>query len=145
MLREYLCEDYRPDEGMYVPLVCTAMASVARRCVIPLPDWPGYDNRARINVPSATGENWKLSAVSGQSRNFLDYFRSSGWRILCCGKTLSIRMGLRISARRLFAVRLGYSEKQVVRTLHTSKSMPVYMKYFSERITLSFPGGRPRL
>ncbi len=51
----------------------------------------------------------------------------------------------RIINSRLFAVRLGYSEKQVVRTLHTSKSMPVYMKYFSERITLSFPGGRPRL
>lgn len=59
MVRDYLCEDYRPDKEMYVPLVCTAMASVARLCVIPLPDWLGYDNRARINVPSTTGDNWK--------------------------------------------------------------------------------------
>ncbi len=44
---------------MYLPLVCTAMASVSKLCVIPLQDWLGYDNRARINVPSTTGENWR--------------------------------------------------------------------------------------
>ncbi len=59
MVREYLCETYRPDEEMYLPLVCTAMASVSKLCVIPLQDWLGYDNRARMNVPSTTGNNWK--------------------------------------------------------------------------------------
>ena len=40
-------------------LVCTAMASVGRWCVIPLQDWLGLDNRARINHPSTLGGNWR--------------------------------------------------------------------------------------
>ena len=58
-VREYLCDFKHKDEEMYLPLVCTAMASVSKLCVIPLQDWLGYDNRARINVPSTTGENWR--------------------------------------------------------------------------------------
>lgn len=59
MVREYLCDFKREDKEMYLPLVCTAMASVSKLCVIPLQDWLGYDNRARMNVPSTTGENWR--------------------------------------------------------------------------------------
>lgn len=59
MVREYLCQDCRPDEEMYLPMVYAAMASVSRLCVIPLQDWLGYDNRARMNVPSTTGTNWR--------------------------------------------------------------------------------------
>ena len=35
------------------------MASVGRWCVIPLQDWLGLDNRARINHPSTLGGNWR--------------------------------------------------------------------------------------
>lgn len=59
MVRDYLCEYSRADNEMYYPLVCMAMASVSKLCVIPLQDWLGYDNRARMNVPSTTGNNWK--------------------------------------------------------------------------------------
>ncbi len=59
MVRDYLCEYNREDKEMYYPLVCLAMASVSKLCVIPLQDWLGYDNRARMNVPSTTGNNWK--------------------------------------------------------------------------------------
>ncbi len=59
MVREYFCEEYRPDTKMYVPLVCAAMASVSKLCVIPMQDWLGYDNRARMNTPSTTGKNWR--------------------------------------------------------------------------------------
>ncbi len=58
-VREYLCDFKSKDEEMYYPLVCAAMASVSKLCVIPLQDWLGYDNRARMNVPSTTGENWR--------------------------------------------------------------------------------------
>lgn len=59
MVREYLCEFNLEDKDMYLPLVCMAMASVSKLCVIPLQDWMGYDNRARINVPSTSGKNWR--------------------------------------------------------------------------------------
>ncbi len=58
-VREYLCDFKSKDEEIYFSLVCTAMASVSKLCVIPLQDWLGYDNRARMNVPSTTGENWR--------------------------------------------------------------------------------------
>ena len=41
------------------------MASVAQWCVIPLQDWLGLDNRARINHPSTLGGNWRWRAAPG--------------------------------------------------------------------------------
>ena len=40
-------------------LVRTALASVADMCIIPMQDWLGLGNEARINTPSTLGENWK--------------------------------------------------------------------------------------
>ena len=40
-------------------LVRTALASTADICIIPLQDWLGLSNEARINTPSTIGENWK--------------------------------------------------------------------------------------
>ena len=37
----------------------TAFSSVADYCIIPLQDYLGLDNRARINQPSTNGKNWK--------------------------------------------------------------------------------------
>ena len=36
-----------------------AMMSVAETCVIPLQDYLELDDRARINEPGSTGDNWK--------------------------------------------------------------------------------------
>ena len=52
-------------EPLYWDLACTAMASVAQWCVIPLQDWLGLDNRARINHPSTLGGNWRWRAAPG--------------------------------------------------------------------------------
>ena len=43
-----------------------AMRSRARMCVIPVQDYLGLDNRARINVPSTVGTNWKWRLLPGQ-------------------------------------------------------------------------------
>ena len=37
----------------------TALASVADLCIIPLQDYLGLDNEARINFPSTLGTNWR--------------------------------------------------------------------------------------
>ena len=66
MVRDYFCAENTPDEEMYLPLICGAMRSVARLCVIPVQDIFGYGNEARINTPSTTGDNWKWRLVPGQ-------------------------------------------------------------------------------
>ncbi len=40
-------------------LVRAALASSADMCIIPIQDWLGLGNEARINTPSTLGENWK--------------------------------------------------------------------------------------
>ena len=40
-------------------LVRTALSSTANMCIIPMQDWLGLGNEARINTPSTLGENWK--------------------------------------------------------------------------------------
>lgn len=61
--RAAVCRYLHRDTGAVEPLhwdfVCTAMASVGRWCIIPLQDYLGLDNRARINHPSTLGENWR--------------------------------------------------------------------------------------
>ena len=39
-------------------LIRQVMASPADYCVVPLQDWLGLDNSARINTPSTLGNNW---------------------------------------------------------------------------------------
>lgn len=36
-----------------------AMESVADTCIIPVQDFLGLDESARINIPSTLGNNWK--------------------------------------------------------------------------------------
>ena len=40
-------------------MVLAAFSSVADYCIIPLQDYLGLDNSARINQPSTNGKNWK--------------------------------------------------------------------------------------
>ena len=45
--------------SIYKPLIRLAMLSVSDICIIPIQDYLGLDNRARINTPSTLGDNWK--------------------------------------------------------------------------------------
>ena len=58
-MRRYLHRAPDAVEPLYWDFACMAMASVARWCIIPLQDWLGLDNRARINHPSTLGGNWR--------------------------------------------------------------------------------------
>lgn len=46
-------------------LLRTALASTADTVVIPMQDYLGYDNSARINQPSTIGTNWKWRMCNG--------------------------------------------------------------------------------
>lgn len=59
MVRDYICDYQTPAEEIHLPMICLAMASVADLCIIPIQDYLGLGNEARINTPSTSGDNWK--------------------------------------------------------------------------------------
>jgi 4-alpha-glucanotransferase len=65
LIREYLTDDYTPDEQMYRKLVSLAMMSAAKTCIIPLQDWAGLDNDARMNCPGTVEINWSWRMTAG--------------------------------------------------------------------------------
>ncbi|MDO4274283.1 MAG: 4-alpha-glucanotransferase [Eubacteriales bacterium] len=66
MVREYLHNFHTPDDKIYKDLISLVMSSVADLCIIPMQDYLGLDNRARINQPSTLGKNWKWRLKEGQ-------------------------------------------------------------------------------
>ena len=58
-LRTYLGRQKETEDELAQELVRTALASVADLCIIPLQDYLGLDNEARINFPSTLGTNWR--------------------------------------------------------------------------------------
>jgi len=59
LLRDYLHNTKVADKWIYKDIICLAMRSVANMCIIPVQDYLGYDNRARMNTPSTLGKNWQ--------------------------------------------------------------------------------------
>lgn len=59
MARAYLCDDYTPDELLYRSFISLVMRSRSKMCIIPMQDYLGYGNWARMNRPSSLGENWR--------------------------------------------------------------------------------------
>ena len=59
MAREYLCDEFTPDEKLHRTFISLIMRSRAKLCIIPMQDWLGLDDKSRINVPSTVGTNWK--------------------------------------------------------------------------------------
>lgn len=57
-LKTYLHTRTKDDEELAEDCICLIMRSVARICIIPMQDWLGLDNSARMNTPSTLGENW---------------------------------------------------------------------------------------
>ena len=58
-VREYLGDFYTPKEKLYKGLIALVMRSNAKSCIIPMQDYLGLDNQARMNTPSTVGINWK--------------------------------------------------------------------------------------
>jgi len=66
MVREYLADEYTPLKYLHKSLIALAMGSVAKCCIIPMQDYLGLDNSARLNHPSTTGKNWRWRVTADQ-------------------------------------------------------------------------------
>lgn len=66
LARDYLCDQYTPDQELYKSFISLVMGSRAQLCIIPMQDYLGYDNGSRMNKPSTVGENWKWRLVEGE-------------------------------------------------------------------------------
>ena len=58
-VRKYLCDKYTPDNKIHLPLISLVMRSSSCLCIIPIQDWLGLGDDARINTPATTGNNWR--------------------------------------------------------------------------------------
>ncbi len=65
-VRSYLCNFDTPDDKLYPALINLAMASVAKDCIVPIQDYLGLDNSARMNQPGTVGFNWRWRLLPGQ-------------------------------------------------------------------------------
>ena len=70
-LRRYLCTATQDDLKLLDKSICLAMQSVADTCIIPMQDWLGLDNCARINKPSTLGGNWCWKMTANQQNDAL--------------------------------------------------------------------------
>ncbi|MGN1412041.1 MAG: 4-alpha-glucanotransferase [Oscillospiraceae bacterium] len=59
MAREYLHDYYTPNSEIYKSFIALILRSKANVCIIPIQDYLGLDDVARINKPSTIGDNWK--------------------------------------------------------------------------------------
>ncbi len=65
-LRRYMCDDFTPDAQMYRKLINLALHAVAKDCIIPMQDYLGLPNTARMNMPGTVGFNWRWRLIPGQ-------------------------------------------------------------------------------
>ena len=65
-VRDYMGDHETAHKWMYKQLVATAMRSTANMCIIPIQDWLGLDNNARMNVPGTVNINWTWRLLPGQ-------------------------------------------------------------------------------
>ena len=65
-VRKYLNNFHDSGKGLCDDLICLVMQSVADLCIIPMQDYLGLDNSARMNQPSTLGKNWKWRLKEGQ-------------------------------------------------------------------------------
>ncbi|MBO5227152.1 MAG: 4-alpha-glucanotransferase [Ruminococcus sp.] len=66
MARKYLCDEYTPDEKLYLPFIALIMRSRANVCIVPMQDWLGLDDSSRMNTPGVVGINWKWRVKTEQ-------------------------------------------------------------------------------
>ena len=66
LIRDYLMDHDTPNKRMYLKMISVAMMSSANMCIIPLQDWLGLDNSARMNYPGTVDSNWQWRMLPGQ-------------------------------------------------------------------------------
>ena len=65
-IRRYVDDKSTSNKWMYKKLIALAMMSCADTCVIPVQDWLGLDNSARMNTPGTVDINWIWRMRAGQ-------------------------------------------------------------------------------
>ena len=65
-VRDYLCNYDTPDDRLYKALIALTMSTVAKDCIVPIQDWLGLDDSARMNKPGTVGFNWRWRLLPGQ-------------------------------------------------------------------------------
>ncbi len=58
-------KEFASDKDIAMSFIKLAMASVSKLCVIPMQDYLGLGNEARINTPSTLGGNWEWRMKKG--------------------------------------------------------------------------------
>ena len=65
-IRTYLGDEATPLKKMYKKLINLTMMSAAKDCIVPIQDWMGLDNSARMNFPGTVDINWSWRLLPGQ-------------------------------------------------------------------------------
>lgn len=71
MCTDYMNIDRVPGRKYHWEFIRLAMLSVSDLCIIPIQDYLGLDNRARINQPSTLGKNWRWRLKKGELKTDL--------------------------------------------------------------------------
>ena len=71
MARDYLCDQHTPAKYLHRSFIALTMRSAAKTCIIPMQDYLGLDNSARINKPSTVGQNWRWRITQEQLNDTL--------------------------------------------------------------------------
>ena len=65
-IKAYIGKDINDKNMLVDEIIRMAQSSTAQLCVIPIQDYLGLDNDARINTPSTLGDNWKWRVTNRQ-------------------------------------------------------------------------------
>ena len=61
-IRAYIDDHHTDDAVMYKKMIRMAMMCASETCIVPLQDWAGLDNSARMNAPGTVDNNWSWRA-----------------------------------------------------------------------------------
>ena len=65
-VRNYLDDPTTTIKHFYKKLISMAMRCTAKDCIVPVQDWLGLDNTARMNQPGTVNVNWSWRLTPGQ-------------------------------------------------------------------------------
>lgn len=65
-VRAYICDNFTPDDIIHLSLISLIYRSCATLCIVPIQDWLGLKDDARINIPSTSENNWRWRVTKKQ-------------------------------------------------------------------------------
>ena len=65
-VRDYICDEKTAQKNLHWSLITLVMRSRSNLSIIPMQDYLGLNNKARMNQPSTVGANWKWRVTDEQ-------------------------------------------------------------------------------